>query len=160
MAIELNELMKTNSVYRNELKDTKVQLRQSQLLGIETTDELALITKELYLEKCDARRNVERIKSEHAKVLAKVNRKLEDTKRQVSWYQMCECQANMEFASLRKQVKEERMEQKNKQQSTSQIMTELHRELLITKSTLKGNLETTQQKLRLATDRALELKLR
>ena len=61
---------------------------------------------------------------------------------------------------LKKQVKEERMEQKNKQQSTSQIMTELHRELLITKSTLKGNLETTQQKLRLATDRALELKLR
>ncbi len=158
--MEMNNLMETNCVYRKELKNTKIQLRQSQLLGIKISDEVVLIAKELYSEKCDARQNMEQIKCEHSKALAVVNRKLENTKRQVSLYQLAECNAKMEVASLKKELEEERMERNSQQQSTSQLMTELQQELLTTKRTLKGNLETTQQKLRLAADKAIELKLR
>ncbi len=158
--MEINALVETNRVHRKELKDTKTRLRQSQVLEIETTDELALVAKEFYLEQKNVRENMEHIKSEHVKALAKVNRKLEDAKRQVSWYQIYECKAKMEVASFKKQVEEERMERNNKKLSTSQLMTELQQELRTTRRTLKGNLETTQQKLRLAVDKALELKLR
>ncbi len=160
MTMERNALMETNCMHRKELKDTKTRLRQSQVLEIETSDEVALIAKEMYLEQIDARRNMEHIKSEHAKVLTEVNGKLEDTKRQVSWYQIAECKAKIELASLKKQVEEERMERNNKKLSTSQLMTELQQELRTTRRTLKGNLEATQEKLRLAADKALELKLR
>ena len=160
ITMERNALNWTNAAQFKELLDLKTQLRQCQLQEVEALDKLVFTEKELRKEKWDGGDSRRRIYSEHAKVLAEVNKKLDNTQRSLSWFQILECKAQMELRSVKKQLDEERKRRNNKEMSTTELFTELQQDLQKAKHALKGNIEAVQQKLRLTTGKAFQLKIR
>ncbi len=160
ITMERNALNGTKAVQLKDLLDLKTQLRQCQLQEVEAQERLVLTKEELKKEKWDGGNSRRRIYSEHATVLAEVNKKLEKTQRSLSWFQILECKAQMELKSLQEKLDEERQQRNNKEMTTTELFIEVQQDLQKTKYALKGNLEVTQQKLRLATDKAIQLKIR
>ncbi len=158
--MEKNALNGANVVQLNELQDLKTQLRQCQLREVEALETLVLTKEELRKEKWDGGDSRRRIYSDNAKILAQVNRKLEKALSDLSFLQISECNAQIKLRSVEKQLEEERQKRNNKEMPTSKLFAELQEDLQNTKHALKGNIEVTQQKLRLATDKAIQLKTR
>ena len=160
MTMEKNALNEKSAVQLKELEDLKTQLRQCQLREMEAQEKLVLTKNELRKEKWAGGDSRRLIYSENAKIVAKVNGKLQKALTSLSFSQIAECNALLKLRSVEKQLEEEKQQQNNKEMSSSQLFAELQQDLQKTKRVLKGNLEVTQQKLRLATDKAIQLKIR
>ncbi len=127
---------------------------------LKALERLVLTEEEVRKEKWDGGDSRRQIYSEHAKVLAEVTRKLEKTQRSLSWFQILECKAQLELRSVKKQLDKERKQRNNKEMSTTELFTEIRQDLQKTKQSMKGNIGAVQQKLRLATDKPFQLKIR